>query len=167
MNYAEAMSRFSCRDKSVEYFLRNKAFDFDVRNVARTYLILDPDEYVLDDVVILAYFSISVKHVIFDETLSKTKINEIDGFSKNAPSANTILIGQLGKDTEHSNEISGSLILDLAIAQVYSALDTVGCRIALLECMPIDKLLDFYKSNGFVFLQQSRDNELLQLIRFL
>ncbi|GHU56531.1 hypothetical protein AGMMS49975_20020 [Clostridia bacterium] len=78
-----------------------------------------------------------------------------------------VLIGQLGKDTAHAPYISGSYILELAMNIVYRISALAGCRIALLECVPIDKLLDFYKSNGFVFLQQSRDSELLQLIRFL
>ena len=34
-----SISRFCCRDNDVETFLKGKAFDFEVRNKSRTYLI--------------------------------------------------------------------------------------------------------------------------------
>ncbi|GHU58930.1 hypothetical protein AGMMS49975_25990 [Clostridia bacterium] len=161
------MNNFSCKDTNVEDFLKNKALDFDARNVARTYLLIDEEQYLRQVIIILAYFTISLKPLVFDEKVSMNKVKQIDGFSKHTKSVAVVLIGQLGKDTTHAPYISGSYILELAMNIVYRISALAGCRIALLECMPIDKLLDFYKSNGFVFLQQSRDNELLQLIRFL
>jgi hypothetical protein len=53
---SDGISGFTCRDGDVETFLKTKAFDFEIRNRSRTYLVFDDDK--LD---LLAYYTLSLK----------------------------------------------------------------------------------------------------------
>ncbi|MDR0197627.1 MAG: hypothetical protein LBI36_05340 [Oscillospiraceae bacterium] len=63
--------------------------------------------------------------------------------------------------------IDGCVILDCAISDIYRVQKIVGSRIAFLECADNVKVVNFYESNGFAFLQKSDDGEYLQMIRYL
>jgi hypothetical protein len=160
------MGNFRCRDKGVESFLKNNSLDFEQRNFARTYLLLDAIELVNNNVAILAYFTLSIKALHFLPNISKHKVKEIDGFSKDASSVGAVLIGQFGKDEFLGHNLSGADAMSFAIDFTYDIFEAAACRFAFLECQPIDKLIDFYKSFGFEPLQTSH-NGLLQMIRFL
>lgn len=62
------------------------------------------------------------------------------------------LIGQLGKNYANGyNElITGDELLKLALDKVKEMQYIVGGKIVYLECEQKDKLIEFYKSNGFV-----------------
>ncbi|MCL2157953.1 MAG: hypothetical protein FWH48_00940 [Oscillospiraceae bacterium] len=161
--FIEAAMKFVCQDKDVEKFLREKALDFDKRNKSRTYLLVDSEQD--EEIVILGYYTITIKNLPFTYAVSKTMVKKIDGYSNNVNSAESILIGQLGKDYNHKESISGSLVLDHAVNTVYAVHNLAGCRIVFLECSDNEKIVKFYKDNGFVFLQKS--GEYLQMIRYL
>jgi len=145
--------------------LKNKAFEFDKRNKSRTYLIVD-DEFISDDeLIIYAYFTITLKTIEFGETLSKSIIKRIDGFSKDIKSAEAVLIGQLGKNQNYQNDINGQTILNNAFRIVYCIHNLAGGRIMFLECNEHPKLIDFYNRNGFEALQKS--GNYLQMIKYL
>ena len=162
-----AIDNFTCRDENVGSFLKQKAIDFDKRNVSRTYIMLKREALLNQDFVIAAYFTISIKTLDFSPSVSKRAIRDIDGFSKNADSATAVLIGQLGKDSIHGNEVSGTDILSAAVDLAYGVRSIAGSRIVFLECEPIDKLLAFYDTNGFVRLQDNLKTGLVQMVRFL
>jgi hypothetical protein len=165
LTIASAIKKFTCQDKNVESFLKDKVFDFEQRNFSRTYFLAN-SSFDIDEPIILAYFTLTVKALPFLPNLSKRKIKEIDGFSKDASSAGSILIGQLGKDENLAQNIEGTEIMRLILGLIYQIYDIAACRVAFLECQPIDKLVDFYKSFGFEPLQSSK-NGLLQMVRFL
>lgn len=60
------------------------------------------------------------------------------------------LIGQLGKNLQYPQLISGDELLYLACTEVRKAQKIVGGKFVYLECEDTDKLLDFYSRNGFV-----------------
>ncbi|MDR0197812.1 MAG: hypothetical protein LBI36_06305 [Oscillospiraceae bacterium] len=157
-----AISRFSCRDKDVESFLKNKALEFERRDKARTYLIYDGNKSAL-----LGYFTLSLKALPFTENTSKNTIKSIDGFSKDIRAVGIILIGQFGKDTELAKDIDGGHLLDICIETVYAAQKIVGGRFVLLECQEIDKIVSFYERNGFKALQYDENDKYLQMVRRL
>ena len=68
----EAISCFTCQDKDVETFLKDKAFEFERRDKSRTYLVLDDDSGVL-----LGYFTISLTALSFSDGVSKNTIKRI------------------------------------------------------------------------------------------
>ena len=76
------MGNFCCRDEGVQSFLRDKAFDYDNRNLARTYFILDEDKFASGEIEIAAYYTLSIKALPFTEGVSESKIKEIDGFKR-------------------------------------------------------------------------------------
>jgi hypothetical protein len=166
LTFLKATGCFLCLDKGVEEFLRKKAFDFEHKNVARTYLLLNADAFADGEIILLAYFTIAIKPLKFQEGVSKSLIKQIDGFSKHAESVGSILIGQLGKSIEYFNDISGKYILDMALYIVKIIFRAGGCRIVFLECQDNAKLISFYTDNGFRLLQSSSDG-LLQMVRFL
>ena len=166
LKFAEAMNNFTCRDKGVELFLKQKAFEFERRNFARTYMLLDVFEALKCNIVISAYFTLSIKVLHFLPILSKRKVKQIDGFSKDASSVGAVLIGQLGKDSVYGNTISGNTIMTSALEVIYKIFEATACRIAFLECEPHEKLVKFYESHGFESLQ-STSGGLLQMTRIL
>jgi len=163
----DAAKHFSCRDKNVEGFLQDKALEFDKRNVSRTYLYVDEVAFASGAIVIAAYYTIALKTLSFTPAVSKRMIKDIDGFSKDAESVSAVLIGQLGKDAVHGAELRGSDILSSAVDSAYEIRSIAGCRIVFLECESNEKLLAFYKANGFVYLQTNPNSGLTQMVRFL
>jgi hypothetical protein len=147
--------------------LKSKALEFERRNAARTYLILDNAAVQRGGFVIVAYFTLANKPLVFGEKLSKSAIKAIDGFSKNVTSVGSIIIGQLGKDDVYGRNIKGSEIIDSAMEWIYDAAEIIGGRIVFLECRDETKLVDFYSRNGFTYLQTNPSSGLLQLVRRL
>jgi hypothetical protein len=60
------------------------------------------------------------------------------------------LIGQLGKNDKYKDLISGDVLLYCACRTVKSVQALVGGKFVYLECEDKPRLVDFYKSNGFV-----------------
>jgi hypothetical protein len=160
---AEAVASFSCKDKDVEQFLKTKAIEHERRNKSRTYIIFD--EAGSDGKLrVLAYFTLSLKILTFGATVSKTSVKEIDGFNKNAKAVPLFLVGQFGKDEFAAKEISGEYIMALCIFRLQRAQTIVGGRIVLAECLPIAPVIEFYKRNGFTFLQTDENDKYHQMI---
>jgi len=161
--FLNAVQNFVCQDKDVENFLKSKALDFDKRNKSRTYLLIDSNNN--GEIIILGYYTITLKNLPFGETVSKSMIKRIDGYSNNINSAEAVLIGQLGKNYNYRNELSGVTLLNYAIDTVYDIHELAAGRIVFLECLDNERVVKFYQDNGFIFLQKS--GEYLQMIRHL
>lgn len=162
---AESMKKFSCRNPDVENFLRNKAWDFERRSKSRTYLIIDSQS-----VNIIGYYTLSLKPLTFNKTVSKSVIQKIDGFSREVESVAVILIGQFGKDKNLGKALDGVKMLEYALNSIYEIQDRVGGRVCLLETEDSNsnkKVIDFYKKNDFRVLQRDRTDKYLQLFRVL
>lgn len=65
---------FSCMDSDVEGFLKTKAHQHERRNRSRTYLVVN-------DNMLVAYFTLSLKSLEFGEGIAKSAIKNIDGFT--------------------------------------------------------------------------------------
>jgi len=163
--FVNALSTFTCKDKEVKTFLKDKAFEFDRRNRSRTYLVLDEGKISNNKLQILAYFTLSLKVLVFDDHVSKNAIKKIDGFSKDVSSVATILIGQFGKDQNIAQDISGDIFLNMCLGITNQARHLIGGRIALLECLPIEPVVAFYERNGFHFLQSDKKDKYQQMIK--
>ena len=163
--FRTAIEQFSCRDKEVEDFLKNKAFEFDKRHKSRTYLIVGDKDTSCGEIIIYGYFTLTMKTLELGKMLSKATIKKIDGFSKDVRATEAILLGQLGKNEKYQNDINGQSLLDEAVDIVYDIRDLAGGRIVFLECDEHPKLIDFYSRNGFEPLQKS--GGYLQMIKYL
>jgi hypothetical protein len=156
------LSGFSCLDSDVEGFLKTKVLQHEQRNKSRTYFVISNDTYQL-----VAYFTLALKALEFGEGVAKTMIKKIDGFNKNATSTPVILIGQFGKDRKIAKDVSGSELLDICMSYVYEIHNLVGSRIVLIESANNDKVVGFYKNNGFSVIREDPDDKLIQMIRTL
>ncbi|MCL1809028.1 MAG: hypothetical protein FWG42_04560 [Clostridiales bacterium] len=157
-----AISQFRCKDMDVETFLKNKAIDFERRNKSRTYLIIDDINNSL-----LGYFTLSLKALRFNSSVSKKTIKSIDGFSKEVKAVGITLIGQFGKDTVLAREIDGGKLFDMCLETVFKVQKIVGGRFVMLECLDIKEIVSFYKKQGFETLQFNESDKYLQMVRQL
>ncbi len=111
------------------------------------------------------HFSLALKSLKFDVSLSKTRIRKIDGLSNKIEDTSVYLLGQLAKNELYQKDTDGKEILEgYVFPLVAQAVKYVGGRIILIECANKEKLISFYGNNGFVYLQ---DDEYVQMIRFL
>jgi len=159
-----AIQNFSCRDKDVEEFLKTKAVSFDARHKSRTYLLIDSERY-NEEARVLGFYTLTMKTLELGNTLSKSTVKRIDGFSKDVLATEAILLGQLGKNQNYQDDIDGQAIIKEVIATVYEIRNLAGGRIVFLECDENPKLVDFYSRHEFEPLQKSGDY--LQMIRYL
>jgi len=147
----EILSTFDCKESDIKDFLYNKALKFEERGVSRTYIFIDT----LNQKV-FGYFSLS--HIpVETANLSKTKIKEIDGFSKERKCLNFFLIGQLGLDDQYRGFNVGTALLDRAIDIIREVSYQIGGRYILVDAIKNEKVTDFYQNNGFVKLLEDKD----------
>ena len=174
----EAISDFSCpRNPDVEHFLKNNAIEFTKKNQSVTYLVLSNE-----DGMLVGYFTIALKPITVNANkMSNTVKRKLERISKLDEAAGTytaaaFLIAQLGKNfTNRLNErISGEELLDVAWTVVKELQYAAGGMVSFLEADRKEKLLEFYRKNGFrefdvKIVEDSEGNphELVQLLRLM
>ena len=174
----EAISDFSCpRNPDVEHFLFINAIEFTKKNQSVTYLVLSNE-----DGMLVGYFTIALKPITVNANkMSNTVKRKLERISKLDEAAGTytaaaFLIAQLGKNfTNRLNErISGEELLDVAWTVVKELQYAAGGMVSFLEADRKEKLLEFYRKNGFrefdvKIVEDSEGNphELVQLLRLM
>lgn len=144
-------SNFSCeKNHEIEIFLESKARDLHGRDITRTYLVAQSNEFnnPTESFSVLGYFTLSLKNLNFSENISKTRIKDLTS-NKGSENGVGFLIGQFGKNDFRASEVSGRDIMEIAIDEIHKAHDIVGGRFVFLDCMPIEKIVNFYKREGF------------------
>ena len=148
-----AISDFSCpRNLDVENFLKKNAIEFTKKNQSVTYLVLSNE-----DGEIVGYFTVALKPITVNAgVISNTVKRKLQRISKldedtGTYTAAAFLIAQLGKNfTRQLNErISGEELLDVAWTVVEGLQYAAGGVVSFLEAERNEKLLGFYRSNGF------------------
>lgn len=172
--FQSILSSFVCKkDADIELFLHSKSVEFEKISKSRTYLLCDEAKMEDGEIFILGYFALSLKVLILPDEMSVRARKEIDGYRgkmhgipiREIP---CFLIGQLAKNaSEEASEITGKMLLDEACAVIYSAMLSVGGRYIMIECQDNEKLLKFYKENGFMeFLREPEGNKsMVQMLR--
>lgn len=167
---------FESPNKDVENFLKTKAVQATKLNTATTYLIYIEKNPVEFDLV--GYFSLAMKMLTLKKTsLSKTSERVISRFGyydedSNSYKVPAVLVAQFGRNfNANSTSISGTNLMAITLKQVQNVLSFLSGKTVFLECEKEQKLIDFYKSNGFSVLDNeilSKDKkELMQLYRLL
>ncbi|CDQ41519.1 hypothetical protein [Virgibacillus salexigens] len=167
--------KYSPGSDDVQYFLHNKAIEFEKIGLARTTLIMSTYK---DQSFLAGYFSISQKPLVINKKnfgkLSGSLKKRLMGVGHRTDQDNyqipSFLIGQLGKNySEVSRKakcINGNDLLQLAYQKIKEAHKLVGGRIVYLECEDFGKIKDFYLNNGFREIDQFRaENELCIFIK--
>ena len=171
------LSSFSCsNDEDIETFLHIRAINFEKLSKARTYLIVDEDELInndLENVTIYGYVSVALKTLTIPDEYSNRKRLELDGFSakfhgdpiREIP---CYLIGQLARNSSVTKEtVSGMQLIDFALQVIAKSVESVGGRYVMIECHDNEKLISFYKANMFTEISRipDKENMMVQMIR--
>ena len=149
-------------NRDVENFLWNNACDFEQRNLSRTSLVVTRDANANNKLIFLGYFSVSIHVLRLPEGISNRLRQNLSGGNKNVESVPSFLIGQLAKNDEYKTLITGSDLLDYALATIREARKLVGGRVVVVECNHEPKLRNFYTANGFKYLGDNPANGLAQ-----
>ncbi|WP_322923772.1 GNAT family acetyltransferase [Paenibacillus campi] len=151
-------SQDSAGADDVEYFLHNKSIQFEKMDLARTYLVMSTYQ---SKPILVGYFSISNKPLTIPNRqfskLSNSLKKKLLGIGFKTEQSSYIvkgyLLGQLGKNFSEeaiaANCCTGNDLLQIAYKKIAEAHRIVGGRILYLECENVEKILNFYKSNGF------------------
>ncbi|KUO48949.1 MAG: GNAT family acetyltransferase [Desulfitibacter sp. BRH_c19] len=144
--------------EDVEYFLHEKAIQFEKMDLSRTYLVMSTYQ---SKHYLGGYFSISPRPLIISrryfQKLSKNLQKRLMGVGHKTNQASYeikgFLLGQLGKNYSEvatkANNVTGDDLLKLVYQKIQEAQRIVGGRILYLECEDNLKVKEFYKRNGF------------------
>lgn len=152
---SDALDSFRCcKDEDIETFLRQKAFTFLERGWCSVYLIVDEAAFDKGEIKVEAYFTLSHK-CLLSGGISKERVKNVSGF-KNSESIHFVLIGQLGKYIEKTDDeifncadITSKEILDYAFEIIQASSNLIPCRCALVECGDNPKVHKVYTDYGF------------------
>ncbi len=151
------LNNFFCkRDIDIENFLKNKAIEFEKRNISRTYLWID-----LENKEVAGYFSIGLDIVSIKGISSnslKKKLNK--GYSPKNDFLFTYLIGQIARSDKYSKDnLPGEEIVETALVKIKEAQIVVGGHLVCLDILYSEKkpqLVKFYKKFGFRELKKNK-----------
>ena len=170
------LSSFSCmKDKDIEFFLHNRAIEFEKLSKARTYLVFDQEQLECKEknLMIYGYISLALKILSVPQEMSNRMRKELDGFSAKIHGEQIrdfpcYLIGQLSKNSNvKSEKISGKQLIDFACDIIAASAEAVGGRYMMIECRNEEKLVQFYKDNHFSEIARIPDENqpMVQMIR--
>ena len=141
------LSTFNCKINSdLTNFIHSVALDFQMRQIARTFVLVNSSEN-----EIVGYFTISMKS-LSTNGMSKTSIKKIDGISNSRVCIHSYLIGQLGISDNYAQYKLGTLLLDDAFLKIEIAHDLIAGRYILVDAVNHEKVINFYIDNGFTLL---------------
>lgn len=136
----------------------------------------------VDDGEVVGYFTIALKPlIIHGEGLSNTlkrkllRVSELDEESKTY-TMSAYLIAQLSKNFHNNlnDRIKGDELLQIAWNKIEELQYMVGGMVSFVEASDNEKLLSFYKNNGFMVFDTRQsssklnaEHELIQLLRLI
>ena len=172
----QILSEFSCTiNQDVERFVKEQSIEFARKQQSVTYLVFSTE-----DAELAGYFAITIKPITvkakpFSNTV-KRKLSRVSTLNEQDQTYNlaAYLIAQLGKNYNNgaNKRISGRELLGLAIRQVKQLQYLAGGMVIFLEAANEERLLSFYRENGFQQFDtrltgssQSEPHELIQLLK--
>lgn len=134
----------------MEYFIKNKAYDFERIGLARTYLIT----YDVSDTEskIVAIYVLGMSNVEINEKFTTSDRKALFGttypLGKNVK---TLLIGQLAKNYAEGNDkyITGDLLMKYVFMKIKEVHRMFPSVVTHIDCDDHPKLRNFYEKNGF------------------
>lgn len=150
------LSLYTCPyNTDIEYFLHDKAIEFSKQRIAATHLVFTSYK---DKPVLIGYFTLANKFIFIPQRLfnkSQTLRKRIAKFGtrqESGYSLGTPLLAQFGKNytNGYNSLITGDELLYLAIDKVKQIQSDIGGKFVYLECEDVEKLVEFYSSNGFI-----------------
>lgn len=151
------LSDFSCpMNPDVENFIKKKAVPMIPQQISKSFLIFSSYK---SDLVLVGYYTICYKSLtVYRKDLNSHTYRRLSKFSDDNDGKQlhipAPLIAQLGKNfyNGYNKLITGDEILKLACDKIAMVQKNIGGKIVYLECEDKEKLLSFYKSNGFQYI---------------
>ena len=162
---------FESRNLDVEQFFRKKAVQAAKLSTAATYLVISYENRKFD---VLGYFTLATKMLTLKQkSLSKSECKAISRFGyfdedSEAYKLPAILIAQLSRNfCPDSASLCGDELLHIALNLIRDLLHSTSGKAVFLECEQEERILQFYKKNGFQVLDTTviskNSKELAQL----
>lgn len=147
----EALRAFMCsRDPSIERFVRNEAIKFAEELYGTTYVFLDKESWLQDELRILGIFTLAIATADFSG-LSKSQHKKVFGHKshgKTGPHRGVWLLGQFARaDGVNPDTLSGKEMYSWVLQKLRRLREGSSGRALILECVP--DLVPLYESYDF------------------
>ena len=153
------LKTFQCaKNADVQDFLHNKAITFERNLRACTYLYVSNA-----DKSVAAYLTLGIKSLLTDD-LSDETIKFLDGYTSEILSIPCYLVAQLGKSDSCKEKI-GKFLLDDALSIIDKSHDSLKGRFVLIDAVNEPKVLEFYKENSFIAIENSTSNKSVKMVK--
>lgn len=158
-DYEELIKNFSCREKEINDFMVQRANDFEKKDKARNYFLLNMNQGKLS---IVAYFAVSLYSIDIGSVDKTAKNKFLEGISHSGRSVPAYYIGQLARNSRYTtHDYSGTDILDDCFQVFRGAIDFVGINLVVVECRPV-LYEHFYKKHNFISLTDTSSESYLK-----
>ena len=153
------LKTFICtKNTDVQDFLHNKAITFERNLRSCTYLYTSNA-----DKSVAGYFSIGITYTLTNK-LDKAVVKFLDGYTDETIAIPCYLIGQLGKSDTCKEKI-GKFLLDDALSIIDKSQDSLKGRFVLIDSVNDDKVINFYKENSFIALENDKSLKSIKMIK--
>lgn len=153
------LKTFVCtKNTDVQDFLHNKAITFERNLRSCTYLYTSNA-----DKSVVAYITLGIKSLLTND-LSDEAIVFLDGYTNEILSIPCYLIAQLGKSDTCKEKI-GKFLLDDALSIIDKSQDSLKGRFVLIDSVNDDKVINFYKANSFIALENDKSLKSIKMIK--
>ena len=148
---------FICGDNGIDAFFRHSYFLYEQELLTKTYAFVTDDE----ECRIVCMFSVSndsVKASMLPKRFRNRMQRNIPN-SKRMRSYPAVLIGQMGVDRNFKGLNVGSQVLNYIKDWFTHPANKTGCRFLIVDALNEDKVIEFYRKNGFNLVYDSEDEE--------
>ncbi|MEQ9423857.1 MAG: N-acetyltransferase [Cyclobacteriaceae bacterium] len=153
----DSCKKFNCGKPDLDEFFREDCLKYSDQLLGKTYCFtLDSDPSKV--VCLFTVSNESIKANTLPNSRKKKLVREIphEKYMRHYPA---VLIGRLGVDRGFGKKNIGSDLMDFIKAWFIDPDNKTGCRFVVVDAY-IDKyVIDYYKSNGFVEMFSSEDQE--------
>lgn len=152
-----ALSFFACsKNPELEIFLKQKAIQFEKSHRSRTFILVS-------ETMIEGFFTLSL-NILRTKGLSNTRAKKLNPkHSKDDEDIPCFLIGQLAR--ADGSKMNGANILNTSLFILEQARKLLGTKFVMLDSVNEKKVLDFYRKNGFVALNESDEAVSVKMVR--
>lgn len=158
LNPEHNVQGFSCQDKNITNFIKNKSQNFNDELLSITYVFIHKD----DPTEILAYYTVSNDALVI-HNLPRTRKERV---AKNIPFLKryidtfpAIKIGMLGRHERKLVKGSGPLIINHIIGWIVKENTFSACRFIVVDAHNVEPILKMYSNIGFQLLFSSETQE--------
>jgi GNAT superfamily N-acetyltransferase len=148
---------FVCKDKDIESFFNLEFHDYSAQLLGKSYCFVKEG----DKREIVCAFTVSNTSVKVDNLPNKkrNKINRKIPNAKRRSQYPAVLVGQLAVSDNFKGLGVGDELMDFIKSWFVDPLNKTGCRYIVVDAINNDKVIRYYKNNGFDSIFSSDEEE--------